>query len=208
MSDSLWQWPLDSFLEATASANATPGGGSVGAVVGALGLGLVIMGLEITARNQASGDVGASISEARTLLAQIRMHADADVRVFQEVMMAYRLPKNSDDEKAARREAIQRATVAATEKPLASARDVVTALALAERAAVVTKREVLSDTVAGLDIMMAAVKAILHNVDINLGTLADLAAAERYATERDTLSALAARHVERAKSTVSKRSVR
>jgi methenyltetrahydrofolate cyclohydrolase len=206
MSEStIWQWSLERFRDRTASADPTPGGGSVAAVTSAFGLGLVLMGLEITAKPESTG---ALIAEARALLDRIAGHADRDIAVFDEVMAAYRLPKETDADKAARKQAIQSALLVATEAPLAGARDGVAALALAERAAAVTKIQVLSDTVAGADILLGGLQAFLRNVDINVAALEDRGVAERYAADRARLLTEGVGSAERVAALVAQRSRR
>ena len=202
MSDSLWQWPLSRFVDATASADPTPGGGSVGAVTASLGLGLVLMGLEITAKG---GTRSPLIDEGRALLDRIRAHADRDVSVFGEVMGAYGLPRVTDDEKSARKHSIQRALIVATLAPLASARDVVAALELAQRAASETKKQVLSDTAAGVEILLGSLGAILQNVDINVAALNDRDAAHAYARQREELATQGAEHARNASRVIRER---
>jgi len=202
MSDSIWEWSLSRLLAATASADPTPGGGSVGAVTASLGLGLVLMGLEITAKG---GTRSPLIEEGRALLERIRAHADRDVAVFGEVMGAYGLPRATDEEKSARKDSIQRALIVATLAPLASARDVAAALAFAEQAASVTKKQVLSDTAAGVEILLGSLGAILQNVDINLAALNDRDAAQAYARQREELASRGAEHARNAMQLVRER---
>ena len=73
MSNDIWQMPLNEFLNATASDSPTPGGGSVSAVCGAMGLGLVIMALEITNKGPDQKDaISRLLSESRQLLESIK----------------------------------------------------------------------------------------------------------------------------------------
>src|SRR6516164_2939024 len=134
MSDTLWTQSLAQFRDAVASDAPTPGGGSVAMVSAAFGLGLVVMALEITHKKQEPGpeadEVAGLLAKARALLARLAEHADEDVRVFDAYMSALRLPKQTDEEKAARKTAMQQALVNATRAPLAAARDAVTAMEL------------------------------------------------------------------------------
>ena len=100
----LWNQSLAAFRDATASAEPTPGGGSVAMVGAALGLGLVIMALEITQRKPEPGtetEVADLLARARKLLDALSRHADEDVAVFRAYMSALKLPKQTDAEKAA-----------------------------------------------------------------------------------------------------------
>jgi formiminotetrahydrofolate cyclodeaminase len=167
---------LADFREATASAEPTPGGGSVAGVSATLGLGLVIMALEISAKRKDAVEpekTRALISEARALMVELSGDADRDVLAFQDYMAAARLPKLSDEEKQKRREALDAATRRATEAPLAAARHIIAALGLAEQAAPLSHLHVVSDVGAGTGLLEGALKAILFNVDVNLPSLSD-----------------------------------
>src|SRR5262245_8861675 len=177
MSDTLWGQSLAAFRNAVASDAPTPGGGSVSMVSASLGLGLVIMALEITHRKQepgpASDDLLRHLTKARELLTALSRHADEDVAVFNAYMTALRMPKATPDEKAARKQAMQQALENATRTPLTAARTAVTALEIADESAGLAGPHVVSDVGAGAALLGAAVTAVLLNVDINLPGLAD-----------------------------------
>jgi len=194
MSDSagtLWGAVLADFREATASAEPTPGGGSVAGVSATLGLGLVIMALEISAKRKDAVEpekTRALIGEARALMAELGGDADRDVAAFQDYMAAARLPKLSDEEKQKRREALDAATRRATEAPLLAARHIVEALRLAECAAPLAHLHVVSDVGAGTGLLEGALKAILFNVDVNLPSLSDAGVQAACGEERAALA--------------------
>ena len=169
---SLWTLTADELLAQTAGPGATPGGGSVAPVAGALGLGLVLMALEIShKRADGPADLASAIAYGQSLLAALRADADADVAVFGQYMAALQLPKATDPEKATRQRAVQAAAVAATEVPLAAAHRLVAALQWA--AGVRVHPSVQSDVLAGRDLLLGATHAVLRNVDINLPTIRD-----------------------------------
>ncbi|WP_407569419.1 cyclodeaminase/cyclohydrolase family protein [Deinococcus altitudinis] len=175
---SLLDLTVAELLAGTASGDPTPGGGSVAAVSGALGLGLVCMALEVSARRpDAPTDTGALLREATPLLERLKAHPDADVAAFEGYMAALALPKEGDVQKAARKQALGAAALSATLAPLAAARDLLTALELAERAARLAHRSIVSDVGAGTYLLGAALQATLLNVDINLGSLPEEARA-------------------------------
>jgi formiminotetrahydrofolate cyclodeaminase len=185
--NNIWEWTLNRFVDRTASAEPTPGGGSVAAVCGCLGLSLVVMGLEITKRkseqNQAVID---ALEAAHPLHRKLKVHADEDIAVFEGYMKAFRLPKTTDDERACRKQAISTAALEATNVPLAAARDMLSSLEVGVRAAEIVKKEVLSDVQAGADILAGAVAATLLNVDANLSQL-DLESSKRFAEVREDI---------------------
>ena len=118
----LWTATLDEFLSATASAAPTPGGGSVTVVASAMGLGLILMALNVTAKKkQYPPEISLLISQAEELLSSLKTHADKDVEVFQQYSDALKLPKSTAAERYDRSMAMEAASVAATEAPLAAA---------------------------------------------------------------------------------------
>lgn len=184
----IWKMSLSGFLDATSSESPTPGGGSVSAVCGALGLGLVIMALEITIRGTPSSQETESLlNEARKLLEEVKTRADEDVAVFNAYMSALRLPKSTDEEKDNRKRALKAATIRATEVPLQTARNLHSSLLLASRAVEFSKVHVLSDVAAGADLLLGAILASLRNVDINVASLKDAALAEEFTNNRRDL---------------------
>ncbi len=185
MADTLWADSALGLLERTASADPTPGGGSVGMLAGSFGVGLVLMALEVTRKRKDAPDgIDALLDDGRPLLESARRSVDADVEVFDAFMAALRLPKESDEEKARRRAAMQDATVEATEVPLEAAGLCLKALDLAARAAGLAHPNILSDVAAGSMLLAAAGRAVLLNVDANLGTLKDAERKERYTAQR------------------------
>ena len=193
----LWDLSVRALLSRTASHDPTPGGGSVSAVTGALGLGLVVMALEISARHKgAAPELPDLLARARTLLDRLPPHADADVTAFEGYMAALGLPKGSEAEKVARREAIQEAARSASEAPLASARDLLGGLILAREAAPLSDKHVVSDVGAGAELLLGALRASLLTVDINLGSLPDEEAAGLRAARQDLQARAETLHAE------------
>ncbi|HEX4459358.1 MAG TPA: cyclodeaminase/cyclohydrolase family protein [Polyangia bacterium] len=172
----LWQLRLDEFRDQTASAAPTPGGGSVACVCATLGAGLVIMAGEITRKTKPAAELAELdrlLDELRALSAQLSASAEADVAVFGDFMAALKLPRGSDDEKAARKQAIGRAAVAACEAPLEAAGAMRLCLTLTANGGALIKPEVESDVKAGADLLRGALTAVLYNVDINLPYVPD-----------------------------------
>ena len=184
---SLWALTLEQFRERTASRAPTPGGGSVAAVTGSFAAGLVVMAGEISRASADSEPLAALVADGRRLVAELAAHADADVAAFEGYMAALALPRASDAEKAARKQAMARAAVAASEAPLAAATTMAEVLALAARAEPLVKPSVLSDVLAGADLIRGALPAALRNVDVNLPFVGDDETRRRLAERRDQL---------------------
>ena len=189
---SLWDLSARELLARTASSAPTPGGGSVAAISGALGLALVQMALAVSLKGKGEhDDLKALHREAGELLTNLLPHPDADVMAFQGYMDALALPKADEDQRATRRSAIQAAARRATDAPLSAARDLLTGLELAQRAAVLAHRNVVSDVGAGAALLAGALQAELLTVDINLSSLP---AGERDAAHSERTRLAAAGH--------------
>ncbi|GAB3578945.1 cyclodeaminase/cyclohydrolase family protein [Leifsonia lichenia] len=167
MQQSLWVLPSSELLSRTASSEPTPGGGSIAAITGALGVSLVQMALAVTA----DPELDALGERLAALQGRIVPGADADVADFESVMSAYRLPRSDNAEREQRREAIEAATVAATQRPLALVAALVDAIDAAHAAESVVKPGIVSDVIAGRDVIRGAAWAAIRTVDVNLAQL-------------------------------------
>lgn len=158
-------------LDRLASTDPTPGGGSAAAWAGATGAALVAMvgGMDKTRTGDA--DERERLDEARaraeTAGAALRSLVDEDAGAYDAVMAAYRLPKGTDDEKAARKAAIQAALERATEVPLRTAEGCLAVLEAAVQAAADGNPNALSDALTGGALAWAGLKGALANVRIN-----------------------------------------
>jgi formiminotetrahydrofolate cyclodeaminase len=173
MNNSIWHWSLHHALESTAAASPTPGGGSIAPVTGAFGLALCVMALEVTRAKQPSAELEAAIAQGRQLMAAAAAHADRDILVFEHYMDAVALPKVEDDARKLRQTALAKAALVATTTPLAAAEDALAALHFVERHAALAQKNVVSDVLAGADIVLGSLRAVLRSVHINLPALAD-----------------------------------
>jgi methenyltetrahydrofolate cyclohydrolase len=206
MTDSFWSWTLAGFRDRVASASPAPSGGPVAAVSASFALGLVVMVLEITRKDaEQASTLDPLLAAARPLLERLSAHADRDAAAYSAFMAASALPRGSGGEKAVRRRRMQEALTAATESPLAAARDAAAALGLAVQAADLCKTTVLSDLATGVDLLAASLTAVLRNVDVNLQGLSDAAYQERLREERTALAASGAQHAAAALATIDAR---
>ena len=169
---------LSQFLDTLASSDPTPGGGTASAVAGAMGASLLVMVTGLAKSNTNSDDEKAALAAARQalrpLVATLTALADTDAAAFDEVMAAYRLAKASDDEKAARSAAIQRALQGATTAPLQTLRACAGAMAHAGAVAACGNRSAVSDVGVAIGLLEAAAAGAEANVRINLGSVRDL----------------------------------
>lgn len=188
------------FLEELASSAPTPGGGSAGALVGAVGAALLAMVGNLTAGKKGYEAVDRSmrdlVAESDRLRGELARLADEDVRVFGKVMAAYRMPRGGDAERAARRVAIQSALLDATEAPLELARVCGEVIELAAAAAKEGNSNVVSDAGVGVVAAHAALRSAALNVWINAGSIDDREFADRAVAELDRLLAVGAERTE------------
>ena len=170
------------FQFALASSSATPGGGTAAAIALGQASALTIMVCDLTLGKE-KWSQGWEISEQAMVLSVKIMTrsgelADEDSDAFDQVMSSYRLAKDTDEEKTARRAAIRDATITATEKPFETAQLALELLRILPKLAAKGNGNAVSDVgVAGL-LASAACKGALFNVDINLGGLTDDTAPE------------------------------
>ncbi|MFC4638006.1 cyclodeaminase/cyclohydrolase family protein [Deinococcus hohokamensis] len=166
----LWNRSAQDLLEATTSHQPTPGGGSVAALSGAFGVGLVCMALNITRRKQPqqAGALQGPLEALMALQADLRRLADEDAQVFRAYVAATRLPRATDEEQAARQDALDRAGAQAREVPLQVAGAAVQALDLANEVLSDVHPEVQSDVGAGAGLLLGTLHASLLTLDINL----------------------------------------
>lgn len=173
----LIQMKVNDFLEELASNSPAPGGGSISALAGSLGGALAAMVCRLTIGNskyaEVQSEVEAILTETDQLRGELAKCVDADTEAFNKVMDAYKLPKATDEEKAARSKAIQQAMQHAANLPLGVAESSLKVLKLAGRVLSIGNSNAASDAaVAGL-MAHAGLHGALYNVKINLGSIKD-----------------------------------
>jgi formiminotetrahydrofolate cyclodeaminase len=118
---------LQIYLDALASQRATPGGGSAAALMGAQAAALTSMVCQLTIGKAKYAEVENDMQSVLQQSESLRMHLldmiELDINAFNQLMASYALPKNTEDEKAARSLAIQESLKEATLVPLACAKD-------------------------------------------------------------------------------------
>ena len=182
---------VQSFIDELASKAPTPGGGSAAAVMGAQAAALISMVCNLTIGKPKYAEVEVEMQSLleksevlrETLIGMIK----ADVDVFDRLMATYGLPKDSDEEKAARTEAIQSALKEATIVPLKCANACLEAIALSRVAAEKGNVGVISD--AGVAVMAAygGLKSAALNVYINARGLKDRVFADAKLAELESI---------------------
>ncbi|MCA8940108.1 MAG: cyclodeaminase/cyclohydrolase family protein [Planctomycetes bacterium] len=186
---------VNEFLDDLASANATPGGGAAAAIVGGITAALTSMVANLTIGKKKYAEVedqARSILERATALRGTLLAAyDEDVEAFDKVMAAFKLPKDSDADKAARQDPIQSATKDATLTPMRCAEAAIEGLNLALEIAKIGNTNAISDAGAGSLALVAAAYAATLNMRINLGSIADESFKNTHAAKVEELESTA-----------------
>jgi len=168
---------IQNFLNELASKSATPGGGSVSALLGAQSAALTSMVCNLTIGKPKYSGVEAEMQsvllKSENLREILTGLIKTDIDVFDQLMMAYGLPKDTDDEKVLRAEAIQRVLKAATEVPLDCARACAEAIELSRCAANIGNLGAISDAGAAVMVGYSGLKIAALNVYINTGNIKD-----------------------------------
>ena len=163
---------VSDFLNELSSPNPTPGGGTAAAVCGSIAVALLIMVASLTKSKSNTDKERSGLAEARAALDPIKRRllalADTDSAAFDHVMDAYRLPKATDQEKAARKQSIQRALQGATSAPLETLRTLSDAIDHVPTIARFGNRSAMSDVRVALELLEAAAAGAAANVEINL----------------------------------------
>jgi len=176
---------LEEFLAAVAAPTPTPGGGSVSALAGALSVALsrMVAGLARGKKGYEAVESELVQLETRAKKTQARLEAliDEDAKAYEAVMAAMRLPKSTEEEKAARVGAMQRAYRKATEIPLETMERCVEALELAEAAVKKGNRGAVTDAAVAVLLAESAIRGASLNCSINLASIRD----ETFRTETE-----------------------
>jgi methenyltetrahydrofolate cyclohydrolase len=166
---------IEHFLDNLASKSATPGGGSAAAVMGAQGAALISMVCNLTIGKpkfaEVETDMQNLLQQAETLRQQLTDMIQADVDVFNRVMAAYGLPKETDEEKTVRSGAIQTVLKDATDVPLDCAKACAKVIELSRIAADKGNPNVISDAGAAVMAAYGGLKTAALNVYVNAGSL-------------------------------------
>jgi methenyltetrahydrofolate cyclohydrolase len=186
---------IGAFLDALAARESTPGGGGAAALSASQAAALLSMVVRFTLGNKKFADVQEEmetyLTRTETLRAECLQLADADVEAFQAVAACYSMPRSTDEEKAARTQALQTALRGATETPFEIAEKCLTILHLIEPIGSKGNPNVVSDAATGLYLVDAALHSALVNVNINLKFIKDETYVETWTAKRNALLAQA-----------------
>jgi glutamate formiminotransferase/formiminotetrahydrofolate cyclodeaminase len=174
---SLVNLTLSDFADETASESPAPGGGSVAAYAGALGVSLATMVANLSASKTGWEERWKEFSDwaekGQQLKKQLLELVDEDTRAFNRIMEAHKLPKNTEQEKAERKKAIQQATLYAMQVPLRVMEVSFQSMEIIKAMAETGNPNSVSDAGVGALCALTAVKGAHLNVKINAGGVDD-----------------------------------
>src|SRR5438045_792663 len=184
---------LDDVLDAFASSEPLPGGGSAAALTGALGTSLLLMVAGMARTRTGSPEETADLAAAAARLQPIRHELitliEQDSRAYLALIAAYREPRSTDEERQRRREAIDAAMRAAIDAPLRTMRACERALGEAPLVARVGNPNAVTDAAVGSKLLLAALEGAALNVDVNAAGIGDQEHRTRAVGERGALVA-------------------
>jgi formiminotetrahydrofolate cyclodeaminase len=182
---------IQTFLDELASKASTPGGGGGAAVNGAIGAALISMVANFTIGKKGYEDVQDEftniLNESEDLRSKLTDAIKDDVDAFKQVMVAYGMAKETDEEKHLRTESLQAALKEATEVPLTCAKLCRQVIDLSESAAKKGNTQVVSDAGVALLAGYAGLRSAALNVYINIGGIKDKEFADDRRQQLETL---------------------
>ena len=183
------------FAYETASESPAPGGGSISAYMGALGAALGTMVANLSSHKAGWDARWKEFSDwadqGQSVLAELLALVDEDTAAFDRIMAALGMPKGSEEEQAARAEALEAATLYATEVPLKTMKAALKVFPIVRAMAEEGNPNSVSDAGVGALAARSAVLGAQLNVRINAAGLSDRAAAERLCAEAAEIAASA-----------------
>jgi len=169
--------PIRHFLDKLASKSPEPGGGSVAALTGSLGAGLVSMVCSLTLGKEKYKDVQpqveALIKESEKLRIEMQDLIQKDTEVYGGLSEVYKMPKNTDAEKAARTVKMQEALKKACQVPFEIGLKSLEVAQLAQRAAEIGNVAAVSDAGVAVLLAQACAQSAALNVKINVNSIKD-----------------------------------
>lgn len=180
------------FADETASESPAPGGGSISAYMGALAAALGTMVANLSAHKAGWDDCWeefSDVAEKGRVLQDALIHlVDEDTEAFNRIMAVFAMPKKTEEEKAVRKEALEAATLYATEVPLRTMKTACETFDILEAMASKGNPASVSDAGVGALAARAAVQGAFLNVKINAAGLKDRAVADKLLAEAQEVS--------------------
>ena len=183
---------VKSFIDKVAGSDPVPGGGSISALNGALATALSAMVANLTVGRkkymEVSEEMEAVSAKLTAVTKKLIEDVDLDSDAYNRVFAAFKMPKETDEEKALRSQAIQKETKYAAEVPMDVAKSVFAILPLIETVAMKGNSNAVTDACVSMMCARTAILGALMNVRINLSSIKDeafVAAMEKDADEME-----------------------
>lgn len=196
-------------ISVAASNEPTPGGGSVSAMVACFGVAMTAMVCNLTLGKEKFKDVEPQVQDivdtSYGLLKKLEELVDADMSDFGDFMATLRMPKGTDEEKAARTAAMQKALKSATDTPMEIARVCLKALEITDQLAPIGNKMAISDAGVAAVVAEAALNGVLLSADINLPMIKDEEYVKKTVAEKEQMVAEAKRLRDKAFAVVQER---
>jgi formiminotetrahydrofolate cyclodeaminase len=179
------------FINELSSDAPIPGGGGASGLVAACGMALGNMVLSLTTGKkkfeQYQDEIDDLIEKGNNLTEALLRGMDADAAAFIPLTMAYRMPKETEEEQAKRDAVMEEALVTASEAPLHMMANIMEAMHLIHRIAEIGSRMAISDAGVGIQCCMAAMHGASLNVFINTKSMKNREVAEDMNRRADAL---------------------
>ena len=179
------------FLDALASSSPTPGGGSAAAWTCAEAAALVSMVARLTVGKKkyqaVEPQMWTLIEQAEPLRAQLQDAVAEDAAAFEQVMQAFKLPKDTPEQLETRRAAVQQATLLAARVPLETAAKALSVMRLAEIAVENGNVNAITDAATATHLAAAGLTAAAANVSVNIAGLEDEKKRSEFQSELEAL---------------------
>jgi formiminotetrahydrofolate cyclodeaminase len=168
---------MNEFLDELASSSPAPGGGSVSALCGSLGAALSSMVCNLTlgkkGYEKAGPELRQVLEESEELRHGLFNLIEDDARAFNRVMAAFKLPKDTEEQKNERSEAIQDALKEAVEVPMQVSRQCLSVLKLSRVVALTGNKNSVTDAGVSALVARAGLQGALLNAKVNLASIRD-----------------------------------
>lgn len=183
--------PIKTFLEKVASGDPVPGGGSVSALCGALSAALAEMVARLTVGKTNDKAIEAKMSEIMDTASKMRVafaeDVDRDAAAYAAVTKAYKMPKETDQEKKERQNAIQEALKEASRVPLEVAEMGIRLLGFTENLVREGNQNAITDAAVSALMARSAIIGALYNARINLLSIRDATFRDRVKHEAERI---------------------
>jgi glutamate formiminotransferase/formiminotetrahydrofolate cyclodeaminase len=175
--DKLINMNLKAFMDETASDSPAPGGGSVSAYMGALGVALGTMVANLSSHKRGWDDRWKEFSDwaekGKAIQNNLLELVDEDTRAFKKIMEAFSLPRKSEDERKSRDNVIQEATKNATLVPLKVMETAFSGFELISEMVAKGNPNSISDAGVGAIALRSCIKGAFLNIKINVSGVHD-----------------------------------